>query len=72
MLPQFNQYFELITKIFFITGSILYVIFALVVVKQTKMMSKNVNDKFNLILVTFSYAHLIFSIFIVFIALLVL
>jgi hypothetical protein len=42
------------------------------VVKQTTMMSKHVNDKFNTILITFAYLHVAFSIFLVFLTLVIL
>lgn len=66
MLSDINQYIQLLEKIFFVIGAILYTIFALVVVKQTTMMSKNVNDKLNPILIIFSYIHLAFSVFLIF------
>ncbi|MDD4026565.1 MAG: hypothetical protein PHO75_00035 [Candidatus Shapirobacteria bacterium] len=56
-------YFFIFTKGFFILSSILYLVFALIVVKQVTSMSKSVTDKFNPILVIFSYLHLGFSIF---------
>jgi hypothetical protein len=72
MLPNFNLYLLLIQKSFFVLGAIMYFIFSLVVVKQTSMMSRNVKDKFNSVLITFSYIHLAFSIFLVFLTLVML
>ena len=72
MFPILNNYFLLLEKLSFVLGAILYLIFALVVVKQTTMMSNNVNDKFNGILITFSYLHLTFSILLVFLTLIIL
>lgn len=72
MFPNFNLYLLLIQKSFFVLGAILYLIFSLVVVKQTSMMSRNVKDKFNSVLITFSYIHLAFSIFLVFLTLVIL
>jgi len=57
----FMPYFLLIQKFFFIALSIFYFIYALIVVKQVKSMSTNVKDKFNPILITFSYLHLLFA-----------
>lgn len=57
---NFNDYFFGITKIFFVILSILYVIFALIVVKQATSMSKSITDKFNPLLITFSFVHLVF------------
>ncbi|OQA56146.1 MAG: hypothetical protein BWY41_01553 [Candidatus Atribacteria bacterium ADurb.Bin276] len=64
-MPDINSVFTLIFRIFFLLGSVFYVIFAVVVVRQVAMMSKNVYDKFNTILIIFSYLHLAFSIFLV-------
>ncbi|MDD4938086.1 MAG: hypothetical protein PHX34_03695 [Candidatus Shapirobacteria bacterium] len=64
---EFLPIFLMVQKIFFIACSIFYLIFALIVVKQVTSMSKNVKDKFNPILISFSYIHLIFAIFLIFI-----
>ncbi len=64
-MPDINSIFTLLFRIFFLFGSIFYVIFAIVVVRQVAMMSKNVYDKFNSILIIFSYLHLAFAIFLV-------
>jgi hypothetical protein len=58
-------YFFIFTKGFFVLSSILYLVFALIVVKQVTSMSKSVTDKFNPILIIFSYLHLGFSIFLI-------
>lgn len=72
MLPQFTGYLYLFEKICFILGAILYCIFSLVVVKQTHMMSQNVNDKFNGVLKIISYLHLAFALFVLFLTLTIL
>lgn len=72
MIPNFNSYLLIAQKLFFVLGSIIYFLFALIVVKQTTMMSKNVKDKFNGILITFSYLHLAFSAFLILLTLLIL
>ena len=59
--------FLIIQKIFFIACSVFYLIFALIVVKQVTSMSKNIKDKFNPVLISFSYLHLVFAIFLIFI-----
>ncbi len=71
-MDQVNQYLHLIEKASFILGAIFYLIFAIVVVKQVGTMSKNVYDKFNPILITFSYVHLIFAGFLVFLTIAIL
>lgn len=72
MPPEINHYLLLLGKTCFVIGSFIYLIFALVVVKQVGMMSKNINDKFNSILIAFSYFHFIFAIFLVLLTLLIL
>lgn len=65
MLPQFDAYLQLIEKLCFIAGAVMYAIFAFVVVKQVSMQTKNVKDKFNGILIAFSWIHLIFAVLLV-------
>ena len=72
MLGSLNSYLNLALKISFTLGGLIYLIFAVIVVKQTAMMTKNVNDKFNPILVTISYIHLAFSLLLVFLTLVIL
>lgn len=72
MIPQINQYLQVLEKSSFVLGAVLYVIFAMVVVKQVGTMSKNVNDKFNSILIAFSYLHFAFAVFLVFLTLVIL
>lgn len=60
-----ESYFSIATKIFFILCSLLYFIFALVVVKQVTSMSKSVKDKYNQILIIFSFIHLLFSLLLI-------
>jgi hypothetical protein len=72
MLGSLNSYLNLALKISFTLGGLIYLIFAVIVVKQTAMMTKNVNDKFNPILVTISYLHLAFSLLLVFLTLVIL
>jgi hypothetical protein len=72
MFTNFSTYLALTQKISFTLGSLIYLIFAIIVVKQTTMMSHNVNDKFNPILITIAYLHLAFSAFIVFFTLVIL
>lgn len=58
---NFNSVLQNIIRIFFDISALLYLVFAVVVVKQVTTMSKNVSDKFNAILVAFSYLHLVFA-----------
>ncbi|MFA6007267.1 MAG: DUF5657 family protein [Candidatus Shapirobacteria bacterium] len=68
MLGDLGNYLSLAEKIFGVLGTIVYLIFALVVVKQVGTMTKNVKDKFNGILIAFSYLHLAVAIILVFLA----
>jgi len=65
MLPDFTSYFILLERIFAIVGTGLYLIFAIVIVKQVSMMTKNVYDKFNGVVIIFSYIHLLLSLLLV-------
>jgi len=60
-----NNFLTIIEKIFGVTGSIIYLIFSGVIVKQVTMMSKNINDKYNGLLIAVSYFHLVAAIVLV-------
>lgn len=66
------KYFLGVEKTFFVILSLLYIIFAVVVVRQITSLSKEIGGKFNVILTTISYVNLIFSFFLVFLTLFVL
>lgn len=72
MLPDLSHYLFLAVKIFFILGSLIYLVFAIIVVKQTTTLSRNVSDKFNSILIIFSYLHLVLSVFLILLTLVIL
>lgn len=63
MLPDFTGYLLLLERIFAGVGTGIYLIFAIVIVKQVSMMTKNVYDKFNGVVIVVSYVHLILAIF---------
>jgi hypothetical protein len=65
MFSQFDTYFQLAEKLCFIVGAIIYMVFASIVVKQVSMGTKNIQDKFNDLLIIFSWIHFILSIFLV-------
>lgn len=69
MFNQFGNWFLLAEKIFAISGTILYFIFSVVVVKQVSTMTKNIKDKFNGVLIAFSYLHLLFALLLIFVSL---
>ena len=66
MFGNLGNYLLLAEKLFGVLGAIIYLVFAIVVVKQVGSMSKNVKDKFNGILITFSYIHLAAAVALVF------
>ncbi len=63
MIPDLSIYLIILEKIFAFVGTGLYLIFAVVIVKQVSMMTKNVYDKFNAVVIVFSYIHLALAIF---------
>lgn len=72
MMSNLSSYFHFLEKFLGIMGSVIYLIFALVIVKQVNTMSKNVKDKFNGILIMISYIHLLGAVLLVFLALTIL
>jgi len=50
-----------LAEIMAMVGTLLYLVFASVIVKQVRTMSADVVDKFNGILTTISYIHWIFA-----------
>jgi hypothetical protein len=75
MLTNINNIsgiFSLLIKIFVIIGTIIYAIFASIVVKQATSLSKNIRDFFNGAIITAAYIHLILAIILVLFAILVL
>jgi len=69
---MFDIYILLLEKIMAIVGTIIYFIFALVIVKQVMSMSKYVIDKFNNILLVLSIIHLFFALMLIVVALILL
>lgn len=71
-MNQIGDFITLSQKILSVLGAILYAVFSLVIVKQTTSMSRYVVDKFNFVIIIFSYAHLAFSILLVILTLVLL
>lgn len=69
---DFNLIILLFQKIIFVLGALIYLVFAIIVVRQVTTMTKNVNDSFNPALIIFSYLHLLFALFLVLLTLFVL
>ena len=65
MNQDINNFLTIVEKVIGVTGSIVYLVFAGVIVKQVTMMSKNINDKYNGLLIAISYIHLVVAIFLV-------
>ncbi len=61
-----------IAKIFVITGLGIYLIFAFVVVQQVKMMTKVISAELDLPIKLISWFHLFFTIFTIFLAIVIL
>lgn len=72
MLPHVNNLFPIFLKVFAIIGGIFYFVFSLIVVKQVSSLSKNIQDRFNGLIVSASYIHLIFAGLLVFLVLILL
>lgn len=73
MSPEIiNHFFLIAMKIFFVLGACLYTIFSIIVVKQISNISKHIHTRLNPVLVIFSYIHLIFSLFLIFLTLVIL
>ena len=67
-MPQINAIILLAGKFFTILGTLIYLVFSIVIVKQVNSMSHNIYDKFNAILIAFSYIHLLFSVLLIILA----
>lgn len=72
MNQDINNFLTIVEKVIGVTGSIVYLVFAGVIVKQVTMMSKNINDKYNGLLIAISYIHLVVAIFLVLIVVMIL
>jgi hypothetical protein len=68
MFGDLGNYLSFVEKIFGVLGTLIYLIFSLIVVKQVGTMTKNVKDKFNAVLIAFSYLHLAAAVLLVFLA----
>lgn len=66
------KYFLGVEKIFFVIISILFIIFAFIIVKQVKSLSHRTSSSFNAVLIAISYINLIFSFLLTFLTILVL
>jgi hypothetical protein len=62
--------FLTVQKYFFVALSFLYLIFSIIIVKQIAVMARDIKDKLNPIIVSFSYIQLAFSICVIFLTLL--
>ncbi len=70
MIPDFDNIISIAFKIFTFVGLGVYLIFALIIVKQVSVMSQNIYDLYNSQLKVFSYLHLLFSVLIILLAIL--
>lgn len=68
MLLSINNILLILQKIFIIVGSLIYLIFASIVVKQVNNLSKNIYDIHNPIIIAASKIHLWVSVLLVLLA----
>jgi len=61
-----------VAKIFVVVALLIYVVFAWVVVSQVKMMTRVVSGELDLPIKIISWLHFVFSLFVIFLALVVL
>lgn len=71
ILGDFTNIFYWLIKGMFIISSLLYLIFAIIVVRQTYQMTSKIYDMFNAILIAIAWIHLLISILLVLLVLLV-
>jgi hypothetical protein len=71
-MVEIKRWLEIIEKICVIIGAFVYLVFSVVIVRQVNSMSKIVHDKFNAVLIVFSYLHLAFAILLLILAVLLL
>jgi len=51
-----------VVQVMFVIGLVLYSLFALVIFKQTKVMSQTIDGTYNKAIITFAWMHLIMTI----------
>lgn len=71
ILGDFTNIFYWLIKGMFVISSLLYLVFATIVVRQTYQMTSKIYDMFNTILVVTAWVHLVISILLVLLVLLV-
>lgn len=64
MLPLFGISILLVAKIFALIGLGIYIVFALVVVKQVSLMVATIEVGFEFLIKLVAWAHLIFAVFV--------
>jgi hypothetical protein len=71
ILGDFTNIFYWLIKGMFVISSLLYLIFATIVVRQTYQMTSKIYDMFNTILIIIAWVHFVISILLVLLVLLV-
>jgi len=61
-----------VIQIMFVVGLVIYFLFALVILKQTKVMSQTIEGKYNKAIITFAWMHLIMVVLLVVLAIVIL
>lgn len=72
MFEGFTLSFLAIGKVFALIGLAIYIIFALVVIRQVGLMTKTIEVSFGKFIKLISWAHLIFAVFVFLTALVIL
>ncbi len=61
-----------VVKWFAVVGLVMYTAFAVVIIRQVKIMSESIEDSFNSLIIVFAWAHLIIAIFLTIVSVVVL
>lgn len=72
MVPEVGLSFVLVGKIFALIGLAIYIVFALVVVRQVTLMTDTIEVGLELFIKLIAWAHLIFAVFVFLTALIIL
>lgn len=71
-IPLLGISLWLIAKIFVLIGLAIYLVFALVMIKQVKLMTTTLTMTIDKFVVLLTYAHLVFAVFVFILALIIL
>ncbi len=72
VIPLLGISLGLVTKIFVLFGLAIYLVFALVMIKQVKLMTNTLSLSIDKLVILFTYAHLVFAVLVFILALTIL